>query len=256
MDSLLLAVAVLMFLVSAAWLRSEVNRRSRDARRRALQLALAKGDRDAVSSLLSQGTDESAQRLARELLDQDSLQGKLEGAQFFLKKRGEENDQAIEALAEVLRVGNEAQRREALRLLKGPHLKSAPAVRTLLVVLEADPDPGLRIEAILLLCGAAESGRMHDPHLLREAVRSIARRLGDPSKEVRFVVRTAFSRGGPLVPFAPEVEVLLMELLRSGSQDVVDAAASIIVENRGVLRAAVSCVPASKANHSVVRSLW
>jgi len=193
---------------------------------------------------------------AREHLVSAVLEAVLEAARMFLRRPERADEGALEALVQVARMGNERQRREALRELREAGKTCQSIARPLIGLLKEERNSAYRIDMVVILAELAKAGGAPlDSSTRAEVAKAVAGRFLDPAREVRFVARIALQNGGPLHYLIKECELTLMELLRSSDQHAVDAAAGLILENKAELKAALGCLPASKAHASLLKNV-
>jgi len=255
--SALFGVTVFLFL--SAFGVSALRRARRLRERRRIRELFEDSDpelRKGAVSWLNDQQDSEAFEIARELLQCEVLQVQLEVSLLIVKRFNRYDDRALEALARVATSGSPEQRQQALWALRGIGPKDPAIVDVLAQGLPSEPDWRLRLDLLLILVeiGKRENSKVSSEQRAR-IVRAVARRLEETSREVRFAARVALQAGGPLAFAVVEAETALMEMLRSPQQDTVDAVASVILDNRESLRAAVSCIPASKASSMYLKAI-
>ena len=255
----LMCFGVCVCLCGAVWIISLVKAAlKRRAHRAFLSVMNGRNDREKASAQQWFLTVPSSVDVAfaRELLLSEDTNTMLDAARMFLRRPEKPDEGALEALVKVARLGSFSQRCDALTELRTVGRACSSIARPLMALLNEEPNAAFRIDMVVVLTEMAKvDGAPLDSSTRMDVVRAVARRLLDPTREVRCVARIALQKGGPLQYLLKECELTLMEILRSSDQDAIDAAASIILDNKAELRAALSCIPASKAHASLLKNV-
>jgi hypothetical protein len=213
-------------------------------------------ERASVGRWLSRELSPEDRVFALTLLNAEDPRVRLDVATMLFKGPERASDALIESVVDIACSGDPNHRHEAIMLLRGKCNRCPQVARAMISRLPEEPNAGLRLDIITLLVDMVKGDLSPLDFSLRcEIAKAVTRRLLDPVREVRFAARINLQMGGGLRYLIKEVELTLMEILRSNEQDSVDAAAAIILENKAVLKAAMSCIPASKASPSLVRAI-
>lgn len=251
-----IVLGVAVGFVLGSWLLPRISDLIIEARRNHLRQILAGDDspeRNECLRWLHEG-DISGLQFAESLLSCGSPRVEFSLAKVFVAIARPTPECALEALARVAQGGSEAQRREAISLLQSAPNRCQSIVAPLIRRLVDEQCATVRRDMLSLLEDMArqDSADRLQSWVRSEIVKAMAQSLEDPASDVR---EFAFMSLCQLLSFAvKDAEWELMRLLRSKEQSVADLAAliSLCPSNREKLKAAVSCIPTSRASRELV----
>lgn len=168
---------------------------------------------------------------ARPLLKCSDYRVVLDIAPQFLRHGVSLIDDALEALAQVAANGSEQQRQEAVSCLVSAPRLCQSIVKPMIGLLSSEPDRQIRLHVVLVLVRVAEpNSREYLDSVTRvEVVKAVVKRLEDEADEVRVCATACLAPGGQLAELIQEGELVLIELLRSPQQEMVDWVARLIL---------------------------